>query len=277
MGRIGSHEEMVPLTPKTQLSRMLGPVLLVYEPTAACWEVLYLFFSIYLKMAMLIICYLFGFFFPAVRPCWGQSPAINMWSRSTTDTVQRASPSMAACTVCAAGPSSLPGNIHIQLILTWSLELFEMSYLGKERGTSLPELCSVETFELLWEALSAQGAWQWQEFPPWPELLRSCPKERHRAHLLAWMGRVCLHHNPCVLLGRPFKALGICCCSIFVLITGVKGNQGLVFCCFFFLIGEIQIKLNKWTLDVGYILQSLKKGKRPQRGWTWFLGTLYMT
>lgn len=77
----------------------------------------------------------------------------------------------------------------------------------------------------------------------------------------------------------PFLALGICCCSSFVLITGVKGNQVWFFlvCCFFFLIGEIQIKLNKWTPAAGYILEGLKKGKRPYRGWRWFLWTLYIT
>lgn len=42
MERTGSHNVMVSLPPKTQLlslARILDPVLLIYEPIAACWEV----------------------------------------------------------------------------------------------------------------------------------------------------------------------------------------------------------------------------------------------
>lgn len=141
MGRTGSHEEMVPLTPKPQwisLTEISGPVLLACEPIAACSEMLYLFFLfIYLKMSILMIYHLFGFFFsPAGKPCWGHPPRPSICAQGVWPALCRGCPFPWQPALCVQHPNPLPVNIHIQLILTWSLELFEMSCLGKERDSA---------------------------------------------------------------------------------------------------------------------------------------------
>lgn len=172
-------------------------------------------------------------------------------------------------------PSSLPADIHIQLILTWSLELFETSW---EKTEALYCLSSAQWRHLASvRSLVCSGCLAVSGIPSLAQSSWDHVTGKGQST------SACVHGQSLLILcfaWRTLLALGICCCSIFVLITGVKGNQGLVFCWIFlcvFLIGEIQIKCNKWTPDVGYILESLRKGKRPQRGWTWFLGTLYMT
>jgi len=57
-----------------------------------------------------------------------------------------------------------------------------------------------------------------------------CQNAKHTVCLLVGMGGDCSDDDFYVLLGRTYTllALGIYCCSIFVLITGVKGNQGFL-------------------------------------------------
>lgn len=201
MGRTGSHEEMVSLTPKTQwisLIKMSGPVLLACELTVDCWEVLYLF--IYLKMAILMICYYLGFFPLAVRPCWGHSPG----PQGVWPTLCRGCPFPWQPALCVLQlPSPLPVNIHIQLILTWSLELFEMSCLGKERLWALLSGGIWASVRSLLRVLAVAGT---------PTLAQSSWDHgtgKGTEHIcLLWMDRVCSHNNSCVLLGGPFWLLG---------------------------------------------------------------------
>lgn len=180
--------------------------------------------------------------------------------------------------------SCLPVNIQIQLKGCLSLEVWSCLKCSTcEKREALFVLYYLSSAQ--WRHLSfcekpslRRALGSGRNSHPWSRIagiMTCCQSARHTAHLLVQTGGNCSYDDFYVLLGRTYTllALGICCCSIFVLITGVKGNQGLLG----FFIGEIQIKLNKWTPAVGYILEGLKKGKRPYRGWRLFLWTLYIT
>lgn len=223
MGRTGSHEEMVSLTPKTQrisLIKMSGPVLLACELRVDCWEVLYLYLFIYLKMAILMICYYLGFF-----------PL--QW-----DLAEGTPQALKGCDQHCAEGVPFHGSLHCvccssqaPCLLKFTFNWFSPEALSclkcpawEKRGS---ELCSVEAFELLWEACS--GCWQWQEFPPWPRVAGIMAQGKAQSTSACMDGQSLLTQQLLCFAWRTLLALGICCCCIFVMITGVKGNQGLVF------------------------------------------------
>lgn len=223
-----------------------------------------------------MICYLFAGFFSLQWNLSESTPqAINMWSRGMTNTGAEGVPFHGSlnggCCRTQAPCRSYSHSIdsHLKAGVVWNV------LLGEKRGARC-SLNSAQRRHLLFcEKLCVlRVLGRGRNCPPGPEQLGSCAKERHRAHLLGWTGRVCSHDNSRVLLGGLFLLL-VMLLFYFCFDNWSQGQPG--FGVLFFLIGEIQIKLNKWTPDVGYILERLKKGKRPQRGWTWFLGSLYMT
>lgn len=181
-------------------------------------------------MAMLIICYLFIWvFFPSSVTLLRALPRPSICGQGVWPALCRGyslSWQPALCVLQGQAPCLFTST-------------FNQSSLGALSCLKCPTWEKTEAFHCLssaqWRQLSffeepclLRVPGSGRNSHPGPEQLGSCPRERHRTHLLVWTGRVCSHHNSCVCLGGPFLALGICCCSIFVLITGVKGNQGLV-------------------------------------------------
>lgn len=78
-------------------------------------------------------------------------------------------------------------------------------------------------------------------------------------HLLVQTGGDCSYDDFYVLLEKTYTllALGICCCSIFVLITGVKGNQG----CWFFFYWRNPNKTQEMNTSCGLHSRRSKRGE----------------
>lgn len=230
-----------------------------------------------------MICYLLGFFFPAVRPCWGHSPGHQYVVREYDQHCAEGIPfhDSLSCVCCRTQAPCLftftfhcKGDSHLEPWVVRNVRLgkrerrflnfIAWALLGGGIGASVRSLGYSGCLAMAGIPTTARSSWD------------HVGRKGKAQSASAWVdGQSLLTRQLSCFAWRTLLALGICCCSIFVLITGVKGNQGLFGFGFFFLIGEIQIKLNKWTPDVGCILEGLKKGKRPQREWTWFMGTLY--
>lgn len=149
-----------------------------------------------------MICYLSGFFFPAVRPCWGHSPGQQYVVREYDQRWCRGHPFPWQPVVCVLqDPSSLPVYIHIPLQGWFSLG-----------ALSCPKCPTWEKREALFKLYCLSSArWRHWSFceKPWllrvpgngrnshhgPEQLGSCWKERKGTEHICLGGRAEFAHT----------------------------------------------------------------------------------